>query len=503
MEKLPLLLPPKTPLLTRLIQQQAQRLRRRWRKVVTGNEEKKVREFVRESREKPAFIKLIDKIAFTVGVLNLSMCQYFLMSAPRLFWVFYTVIMPVLLAARVYHFKSLQMQYFLLDFCYFTVCLTFMNLFLLWSPMFFKVCFIFANGVLPGAIVIWGNSFVFHDLDKITSVYIHILPSMLYYTMRWGGGENLTSSSTCQATTADKFQFIFCSAPLSIWDYVAAMTLYLVWQVAYVIKTEVLDKNKLDNSPSLLTSLRWMSRDNKNRFARTILGFLRKLGIFHEQEHFDSTQMKTKLVFCLSQFIFTLVFFLPTPFLYYSHTLHFFWICFIFIVSIFNGASYYIEIFSQRYHLLLSRKEEMQRLAKAAAQAAVDVASSEPMEGVSLEQNGDDDAGAASASLHAPAQEVAPSSSGFERSIIVATADGGSGSGGLKFELPASLSSHSLPLSGASTPNMQRASPSVSSSRIVDAASDFVSDVVDALESLEEECYDSDQDYDLLLNIDE
>ena len=35
------------------------------------------------------------------------------------------------------------------------------------------------------AIVAWNNSLVFHSLDKITSVFIHGLPAMLTYTLRW------------------------------------------------------------------------------------------------------------------------------------------------------------------------------------------------------------------------------------------------------------------------------------------------------------------------------
>lgn len=31
----------------------------------------------------------------------------------------------------------------------------------------------------------WRNSLVFHSLDKVTSVYIHILPALLTYVWRW------------------------------------------------------------------------------------------------------------------------------------------------------------------------------------------------------------------------------------------------------------------------------------------------------------------------------
>lgn len=32
---------------------------------------------------------------------------------------------------------------------------------------------------------VWRNSLVFHDVEKITSLYIHIFPGLLLYTLRW------------------------------------------------------------------------------------------------------------------------------------------------------------------------------------------------------------------------------------------------------------------------------------------------------------------------------
>jgi hypothetical protein len=58
------------------------KLKRKWRKIVTGDEEKKVRVHLKETQKTPDFIKLFDKISFTVGVLNIVSCQYFLLNLP-------------------------------------------------------------------------------------------------------------------------------------------------------------------------------------------------------------------------------------------------------------------------------------------------------------------------------------------------------------------------------------------------------------------------------------
>jgi hypothetical protein len=43
---------------------------------------------------------------------------------------------------------------------------------------------LFRNGPLLWAIVTWKNSLVFHDVDKITSVFIHALPPIVTFVMK-------------------------------------------------------------------------------------------------------------------------------------------------------------------------------------------------------------------------------------------------------------------------------------------------------------------------------
>ncbi len=353
--------------MNRALRNEANKLRSKWRKVVTGNESKRVRDHIRETEEQPRFIKLFDKVAFTLGVLNICACQFFLLNRPEFFWLWYAVIIPVLIFSRFYHFRCLGWQYFMIDFCYFVLGLTMINIFLVHnSPLFFKVCFIYANGPLTVAILIWRNSFIFHDYDKIVSVYIHLLPSMLYYTLRWHSHNFVfNSNNSCFNSNCE---------PLTMFDFVVATLGYFFWQWCYIVKTEVLDKQKLDTHPELLTSLRWMSSDTKNSLAKTILRALRRVGVFGPQEEFNATSAKTKGVFVLSQLLITVVAFLPTPLFYWSSACHLLYIVFIFTVTIFNGASFYIEVFSKRYQLKIARIEEMHRIAQEASSMIQEIA---------------------------------------------------------------------------------------------------------------------------------
>ena len=58
------------------------------------------------------------------------------------------------------------------------------------------------------------------------------------------------------------------------------MTLYIVWQVAYLIKTEIMDAKKFRDDPELVTSLRWISMHTKNRKNAWTLKQFRKIGFW-------------------------------------------------------------------------------------------------------------------------------------------------------------------------------------------------------------------------------
>lgn len=89
-------------LVSRVIKQQHHKLKGKLRKVVTGDETKSVRAHVQAKRQEPMFVKLIDKLSFTFGVINIAVCEYFVTNHPDYFWAFYTVVMVLMLLARAF-----------------------------------------------------------------------------------------------------------------------------------------------------------------------------------------------------------------------------------------------------------------------------------------------------------------------------------------------------------------------------------------------------------------
>ena len=82
-------------------------------------------------------------------------------------------------------YRAENYHLFMLDFCYF------MNVSVLMQTILFPNCLVWfkANyalcmGVLMMAILVWQNSLVFHSLDKLTSIFIHVFPPLTLHLYR-------------------------------------------------------------------------------------------------------------------------------------------------------------------------------------------------------------------------------------------------------------------------------------------------------------------------------
>ena len=92
-------------------------------------------------------------------------------------------------------------------------------------------------------------------------------------------------------------------------------------------------------------------------------GAARSCGFFAAGEPFDSEHWKTKVVFMLVQLIYTAVTLLPIPWLWQSFELHLAYLLCIYTVCVWNGGSYYIEVFSKAYRKQFEGDRDQRRRA--------------------------------------------------------------------------------------------------------------------------------------------
>eukprot|EP01059_Diplonema_ambulator_P036873 TRINITY_DN9454_c4_g1_i1.p1 TRINITY_DN9454_c4_g1~~TRINITY_DN9454_c4_g1_i1.p1 ORF type:complete len:372 (+),score=147.85 TRINITY_DN9454_c4_g1_i1:47-1117(+) len=310
-------------------------LRRKMRMRLTGDENKSVRDEARMKLKNPNVIRVIDMASFCNGVFGIVLTQYMMLRHAEWFWAYYAVVIISLLIIRYFMYSKNKMQYFLIDFCYF-VQATHLYEAAFPSPTLFTINFLFANGPLAFAIIAWRNSLVFHSLDKVTSVYIHVLPLCLSYCDRWARGKGLA--------TPDAVTFLMATG------------LYLVWQTLYLLVTEVKDKKKFDTDKDLTSSLRWLAQKGHNIpsavFARRVLV---ATGLMGKDEPFRAESLKTKMIMVLSQLIFTVACMLWAFIIYHSEALHIISSLLILGCSVWNGAQYYFEVFAGNYQYRITR----------------------------------------------------------------------------------------------------------------------------------------------------
>jgi len=308
---------------------------------VTGDPDKRIRDHMKEVPQ----VKMIDKLSFTFGVLCICGSEWLALRHAEWFPLYYFTIMTTLLIWRLITYTKDKYQLFMLDFCYFINLSVVLQTFLFMSNInWFKANYILCMGPLMFAIIVWKNSLVFHSLDKLTSFFLHAFPPITIHLLRWG----LIPSP-----------FYYPSTSLTLTEvFTLPLGLYIAWQLGYWTITEVFLRNKLSQDKELITSLRWLALDKKNGFRNFIVSLLVKLGVSQPGEEFVADTMKAKVVFASVQLVYTFITILPTYFLYSSYRLSCIYLVLIFGWGTWNGASYYIEVFAERYRLQFVTESE-------------------------------------------------------------------------------------------------------------------------------------------------
>jgi hypothetical protein len=286
---------------------------------------------LQEKMSMPPFVRTIDKLGFLMGILLMLVTEA-LVTNPDAMYKFYTMLMFPLMAFRFASYHRLKWHYFMLDFCYY--CQILLLFFIYWhsqNPIYFQFVFALSNGPLAGAIVMWKNSLVFHDIDKMISLFIHIYPPIVTYCLRWWHSDNFLVCKDADCSI---------SWTASFW---MPLMLYSFWQALYIFKTELMDKKKLDSDREMMTSLRWFIREDR---PHPIYKALLVKGI----------RIKPLVLLVLIQFTYTILTLIPMHFAYQNFYVHSAFLFFVFCACAWYGATFYFEVFSENYTKRLSSR---------------------------------------------------------------------------------------------------------------------------------------------------
>lgn len=282
----------------------------------------------------PEVIRLRDKLSFVLGLLNVLFTEYVILRQPSHLWEWYLYQLTPLLMLRYYSYRKSAQHYFMYDYCYFVQALLVAFYFGLpraqtWRQIMFVALFASANGPVLWAMVAWRNALVFHSLDKMTSIFIHIFPPLVTYNARWHS--DVVASHRLGVCDHEEDCLALGRRAFTI---AVPLVIFLVWQSLYLAKVLVISRRKLDRNPEMITSLRWLTRHSGS-------AVFRMLNIFGERYQ--------NLALAFWQLIFTVVTCLPTALLWRYKWMHEIVLALVGLVVIWNGSNYYFEVFASRY----------------------------------------------------------------------------------------------------------------------------------------------------------
>lgn len=281
-------------------------------------------------------ITLREKISFIFGVLNIFVSGYLIGAYPELFYLWYTVQILYFMPIRYYTYHRRGYHYFLADLCYFVNLLLMLSLWVFPSSkrLFLSTyCLAFGNNAV--AIIMWRNSLVFHSMDKVTSLFIHIMPCVTLHCM-----VHLTDPAAQAARFPAVYQIQHSppGTPAASYASVVSMLLwssipYAVWQLSYYFFITVRRREKI--AAGRPTSFTWLRRS----YSKTWIGRL----VLALPESLQET------AFMLIQYLYAVLTMTPCPLWFYSRWASASFLMLVFGWSVYNGSTYYIDVFGKRF----------------------------------------------------------------------------------------------------------------------------------------------------------
>ncbi|KAI1028555.1 hypothetical protein LB503_002375 [Fusarium chuoi] len=280
-------------------------------------------------------ISVREKVSFIFGVMNIFVSGYLIGAHPEYFHLWYTVQLLYFMPIRFFTYHRRGYHYFLADLCYFTNLLLALSIWIFpGSKRLFTASYCLAFGNNAVAIIMWRNSLVFHSFDKVTSLFIHIMPCATLHCI-----VHLFSPDEQK----ERFPAIWTiknSPPGSPTAYANVVSMlawsslpYIFWQVLYYIFITVRRRDKI--AAGRPTSFTWL----KKSYAKTWLGKF----VLRQPEHMQEA------TFMMIQYSYALLTMLPCPLWFLSRWASAGFLMVVFTWSIYNGATYYIDVFGVRF----------------------------------------------------------------------------------------------------------------------------------------------------------
>ncbi|KAL4284635.1 hypothetical protein GQ457_16G002630 [Hibiscus cannabinus] len=293
--------------------------------------------------------RFINKVTHLLGVLGFGGFCFLLGARPQdipyVYCFFYVIFVPL----RWIYYRFKKWHYYLLDFCYYANTIFLFDLILYpKNEKLFMVCFSFAEGPLAWALIVWRCSLVFSSVDKIISVLIHLLPGIVFFTIRWWNPATFEAMQPEGTSSRISWPYVEDQSFLWTWLFGVPLAAYTLWQVLYFLIVHVLRRQRLLRDPEVMTSYRELSKKAKK--ANNI--WWRLNGLLGDQNRF--------LTFILFQAIFTVATMALTVPIFLSYKCHVIFQILKVSASVWNGGSFLLEVMPRQVIVKEKTKTEIQ-----------------------------------------------------------------------------------------------------------------------------------------------
>ncbi|KAF8351260.1 hypothetical protein F5887DRAFT_875456 [Amanita rubescens] len=287
-------------------------------------------------------VRTREKVSFFFGVMSVLISALLFGMAPQYVHIAYTLQGAYLFPLRVYNYKKRAWHYFLFDLCYYVNILNFIFIWLLPSnPALFTACYCLSHGSLASAVITWRNSLVFHDQEKVTSLFIHVYPPFAFTVIRHFYPDAEARFPALRALPhLQPVKALLLSGGI-----------YVIWQLLYWKFVFINRRDKIA-SGQRTTSYSWLLNDKRGRIGKALSST--------PPEHREH-------VFMAGQLIYAILTELPAVYFFYDSSLcSGIFLIFIFAVSVWNGGGFYIEVFGRKFERELEalRKELAETVAR-------------------------------------------------------------------------------------------------------------------------------------------
>lgn len=314
-----------------------------------------------------------EKVSFIAGVFNIFISGYLIGARPDRFHWWYAAQLAYFMPVRFYTYHQRGYHYFLADLCYFVNLLLVLSIWVFPQSkrlLISTFCLAFGNNAI--AIAMWRNMLVFHSLDKVTryvifplsmsltrspvvilqladnlltsscSLFIHIMPCATLHCLVHLIPPSLQAErypAIYRIKTAPRGSpYHYSPLEMLLWASVP----YALWQANYYVFITVRRREKI--AAGRLTSFVWLRRSYKGTFLGRVVN--------------RQPEVLQEITFMGIQYSYAMLTTLPCALWFWYRWASAAFLISVFGWSVYNGATYYIDIFGRRF------EKELEQLKK-------------------------------------------------------------------------------------------------------------------------------------------